>query len=117
TYSTRLNAGPDIMDYLKDQRDAFVYEPLRPFKDPVESRLAYSQLMLSRKPPLAPSWRAEWEPPLEVMFKVLHERIKGVPSFFDLAEQNISDALQYGFLVEADDEQIMRQQLQKDENG
>ncbi len=117
TYSTRLNAGPDIMDYLKDQRDAFVYEPLRPFKDPVESRLAYSQLMLSRKPPLAPSWRSDWKPQLDVLFKVLHERIKGVPSFFDLAEQNISDALAYGFLVEADDDQIMRQQLQKDENG
>lgn len=117
TYSTRINAGPDIMDYLKDQRDAFVYEPLRPFKDPVESRLAYSQLMLSRKPPLAPSWQSDHRVQHDILFKLLHDNIKGVPSFFDLAESQINTALAYGFLVEADDDQIMSQQLQKDENG
>ena len=117
TYSTRLSAGPDIMEYLKDQRDAFVYEPLRPFKDPVESRLAYSQLMLSRTPPLATSWQSDHRRQHEILFKLLHQNIKGIPSFFDLAESQINAALEYGFLVVADDDQIMRQQLQKDENG
>jgi hypothetical protein len=112
TYSTKQHAGPDILEFMKKYKGAFVREPLGPFQAPHESRMAYSQFLLSRKPALAPTWRRSEDDRLRVekAFLALHEKIHGVPSYFDQAEEVIKLSADFGVLVPADDETILRQQ-------
>lgn len=107
SYSTMPDAGPEIAEYIKDNRRAFAIESLRPFQSPAESRLAYTQFMLARQAPLAPSARQDHAPQLDVMFKYLHDRIRGVPSFFALGEQTITLGRDLGLFVDADDEKLI----------
>jgi len=106
SYSTMLDAGPDIAAYINDNRRAFTTESLRPFQSPVESRLAYTQFMLARQMPLAPSPSKEHADQVDIMFNALHRSVRGVPSFFALGEQTISLGQELGFFVDADDEKI-----------
>ena len=112
TYSTKQHAGPDILEFMKKFKGAFVRVPLGPFQTPHESRMAYSQFLLSRKPALAPTWRRSEDDRLRVeqVFLWLHHKIHGVPSYFDLAEEVIKMSVDLGVLVLADDETILRQQ-------
>jgi CHAT domain len=112
TYSTKQHAGPDILKFMTDFRGAFVRQPLGPFQTPHESRMAYSQFLLSRKPALAPTWRRSEDDRqrVEAAYLALHEKIHGVPSYFDQAEEVIKLSVAFGVLVPADDETILRTQ-------
>jgi hypothetical protein len=108
SYSTLQDAGPDIAAFIKDNRRAFAIESLRPFQSPVESRLAYTQFMLARSQPLAPSAQKEFAEQVDVMFRYLHQEIRGVPSFFELGEQYFKMGRDLSVFVQADDERIIR---------
>lgn len=116
TYSTRSKSGPDVAEHIKANLRGFVHEPLRPFRGPVESRLAYTQMLLARRPPLAPSSRVEAKALVDRFFEFCHTKVLGVPSLFSLSE----DTIEYctgTVLLDADDERILRERLTKDATG
>jgi hypothetical protein len=112
TYSTRQQVGQDILQYMNEKKGAFLRQSLRPFQTPHESRMAYSQWLLLRKPPLAPTWlRSEDDRKrVDIVFSWLHEKIHGIPSYFDQAEEAVKKSEELLVLVPADDETILRQQ-------
>jgi hypothetical protein len=112
TYSTRLNVGPDIAEFIKGNLRGFVYEPLRPFRNPEESRMAYTQMLLARKVPLAPSWKKKDLVP--AFFDYCHKMVLGVPSLFALSEQTIDYSKNLGVLIDADDERILAERATAD---
>lgn len=112
TYSTKQDAGPDILKFMTEFKGVFVKQSLGPFQPPHESCMAYAQFLLSRKPALAPTWKRSEDDRqrVETAFQMLHEKIQGVPSYFDLAEDTIKTSVAYRVLVPADDETILRTQ-------
>jgi hypothetical protein len=113
TYSTRSKSGPDVAEHIKANLRGFVHEPLRPFRGPVESRLAYTQMLLARRPPLVPSSRVEAKALVDRFFEFCHKKVLGVPSLFSLSEDTI-DYCTGTVLLDADDERILKEQLTKD---
>jgi hypothetical protein len=114
TYSTRSKSGPDVAEHIKANLRGFVHEPLRPFRSPVESRLAYTQMLMARNPPLVPSGRAEERENVESFFEFCHTQVLGVPSLFPLSEASILLSARYRILLDADDERILRERTTKD---
>jgi hypothetical protein len=114
TYSTRSKSGPDVAEHIKANLRGFVHEPLRPFRGPVESRLAYTQMLMARNPPLVPSGRAEERENVESFFEFCHTQVLGVPSLFPLSEASILLSARYRILLDADDERILRERTTKD---
>jgi hypothetical protein len=114
TYLTRTKAGPDIAEHIRGNLRGFIYEPVRPFRGPVESRLAYTQMLLARKVPLAPSWQAEHKANVECFFDFCHKKVLGVPSLFSLSEDTINFSRNMGVLIDADDERILVERVKSD---
>jgi hypothetical protein len=106
TYSTKSDRGGEIMNFIRDKR-AIEKVPLGPFEDPWETRLSYAQMLLARPEPLAPTWHPDQRGYVDIFFEMLHAKVKGVPSFFDLAEDIIHASRKYKVLVDADDRAII----------
>jgi hypothetical protein len=114
TYSKGLDAGPEIAEFVRENLRGFVYEPLKPFRDPVESRLAYTQMLLAQKPPLVPSWRSDKKENVEAFFTFCHSRVLGIPSLFPDFVGYIEMSKSFQVLIDADDERILLERLKAD---
>lgn len=112
TYSSVGVAGgglPAIRDFINGS-GKYIFDnlPLQRISDPHEEKLAYCQYLLSRKQPLAVSWRSDKSDLVKVLFDQMRTRIKGVPSMF--GDSEVQGALNFAkgvdVLLDADDERI-----------
>lgn len=107
TYSAFVDTDPRALSDI----DAFVARgkyvaktDLLRFDPPHETRLAYSQYLLSRKQPLTVNWVSAKRTYVEVFFKHLHRHVSGVPLKLynnTLAEAIISFATEEETLLDA----------------
>jgi CHAT domain-containing protein len=114
TYSSRAKAGPLIAQILQERSLGVHQEVLLPFRDPVETRMAYGQYLLSRQPPVCPTWRSNRQDDVGKVFTQLHKLVKGVPSYFRTAREFIQFSTDFDILIACDDEAILRERRELD---
>ena len=104
-----IPAARTIKNFLKNKAGLVSPMELRPIECKEEQRLAYSQYLLTRKPPLAMTVAPAYRTHAELFFKTAQKIIKGVPSRFEDARllPSIETFLEERILVEADDEEIL----------
>jgi hypothetical protein len=115
TYSQHDKTGAEtsvartVRNFLKAKAELVVPVELRPIESAEEQRLAYSQFLLTRKPPLAINTEHALRDHADFFFEIACGMIRGVPSRFDHKDLNIpvEKSLTRKVLLEADDEQIL----------
>ena len=107
-------AVQSLKTFLEQKRLYVRHLRLGAFRSPDEDRLAYRQFLLHHEPPLVVRYRdAQAQEDIEVLFEVLHDVIRGVPSRLKLSNEGVKVAIQmarrFRLLEEADDEDVLRQ--------
>lgn len=120
TYSARLRVSTNALDEIEKfvTRGKYVVkENLERINDESEARLAYSQFLLSRDPPLSFNWRGDKKADVEALLRALHTAISGVPSLFyqEMVEGILLVGKLQQTLLDADDEKIMESLRRHDE--
>jgi hypothetical protein len=81
SYVTRGDIGDKIQEEIKKRSKFFRREALQPFRGKVESRLAYTQFLLTREPPYVINARADKRKAVEDYFVEVHREIRGIPYY------------------------------------
>jgi hypothetical protein len=107
TYSTREKAGPQIVNFIRQNSSKFLVHALERFQKGEERTMAYRQSLLSRK--LVPSSDPSFQTFVGNIFKRFDTLTEGIPSYLlidKLASQLEADIVNE-FLVTADDSAIL----------
>jgi len=83
SYLTRGDSGGRVQKAIKDKSGLIKRKNLDRFLEPVETRLAYTQYLLSMEPPHLVSSRLEKRKAVEDFFQIMHKYVQGVPSYLE----------------------------------
>jgi hypothetical protein len=98
SYVTRGEIGAKIQEEIKKKSKFFRRETLQPFRERVESRLAYTQFLLTRDPPYVINARGEKKDKVEEYFGEIHRAIRGIPYY--LYQREMELCIRFGVAFE-----------------